>query len=156
MNECVSRACKGAGRGVRSFNTNRFSATARPPLRAHLHFKCWGLSARSGFILIAAGQLLCRAGCLKADHNGEDDHDHQWRDAFCSASRRKPNSQIQNPTIAPLNPRTFDQNTYGCALPNSTTSQCCSRHSNVAYRVLSETPSNDALTIVFVITALSA
>ncbi|WP_210190382.1 hypothetical protein, partial [Bradyrhizobium canariense] len=28
-------ACKGAGRGVRSFNTNRFSATAAFPFHAH-------------------------------------------------------------------------------------------------------------------------
>lgn len=55
MNECVSRACKGAGRGVRSFNTNRFSATARPPFHPHLQLKCWGVPRGASF---AAGQLL--------------------------------------------------------------------------------------------------
>jgi hypothetical protein len=50
--------CKGVGRGVRSFRTNRLLATARPQFHTRLQLKCWGVSRGASS---AAGQSLATA-----------------------------------------------------------------------------------------------
>lgn len=60
-----------------------------------------------------------------------------------------PTPPTKNPTIAPLNPPTIDQNTSGCAVPEfQQLRNLVPGHSNAAYRVLSESPRRNAFAAV--------